>query len=201
MSNLPSPEQQETTARRYRGRLVLPPSAPLQKSMGPPEKAVEADQPPATFSQMIWHWARWLTFWTLIGLIVGAIGAHQVDGPHFSTTYSTAPAYPAIYPTAHGATVVLAVALGVMVAFWFLLALGYYLRLVWRTTGEAMTSIPSLAEIDQQLRSEGYDPSIADVVAMHGYLTSQRNDAAFLAGALIVGPHLLARQAQGKPLI
>jgi len=58
-----------------------------------------------------------------------------------------------------------------------------------------MKPVPSLAEIDAQLRIEGYDPSIADVVAMHQDLTSQRNEAAFFAGALVVGPHLLARQA------
>jgi hypothetical protein len=39
------------------------------------------------------------------------------------------------------------------------------------------------------------------VVAMHQYLTSQRNEAAFLAGALVIGPQLLSRQAQGKPLL
>src|SRR5664280_966571 len=116
---------------------------------------------------MFWHWARWLTFWTLIALIVAAIGAHQVDGPRFSTTYSTVPAYPALYPIAHSATVVLGVALLIVAGFWFLAGLGYYLRLVWRTTGEAMKPIPSLAEIDQRLRAEGYDPSIADVVALH----------------------------------
>lgn len=60
--------------------------------------------------------------------------------------------------------------------------------------------MPSLAQIDQQLRAGGYNPSVADVVAMHEYLTSQRNEAAFFAGALVVGPQLLARQAQGKPL-
>jgi hypothetical protein len=58
-----------------------------------------------------------------------------------------------------------------------------------------------LAEIDQQLRAEGHDPSIADVAAMHQYLTSQRNEAALLAGALVIGPQLLVRQTQGKPLI
>ncbi len=61
--------------------------------------------------------------------------------------------------------------------------------------------IPDLTAIDQQLRAEGYDPSIADVVAVHQHLTSQRNEAAFLAGALVIGPQLLARQAQGKPLL
>jgi hypothetical protein len=123
-----------------------------------------------------------------------------VDGPHFATTGTTVPAYPTFYALAHPATVILAVALGVLVAFWLMVGMGAYLRLVWRTTGQAMKPVPSLAEIDQQLRAEGYDPSIADVVALHQHLTGQRNEAAFLAGALVIGPHLLARQAQGKPI-
>jgi hypothetical protein len=131
---------------------------------------------------------------------VAAIGGHQVDGPNSNTSYTTVAAYPVIYPIAHRATVVLAVSLGVMVAFWFVGGMGAYFRLVRQTTKEAMKPVPSLAEIDQQLRAEGHDPSISDLVAMHGYLTSQRNEAALLAGALIIGPHLLARQAQGKPL-
>ena len=102
------------------------------------------------------------------GLIVAAVGAHWVDGPHFDINYITVPAYPAIYPIAHGATVERGVALGVTVGFWFLVGMGCYLRLVWRKTGEAMKPIPSLGEIDQQLRAEGYDPSIADVGAVHG---------------------------------
>ena len=61
--------------------------------------------------------------------------------------------------------------------------------------------MPSLAEIELELRSAGYNPSIADVVAMHQHLTSQRNEATFAAGALAIGPQLLARQAQGNPLL
>jgi hypothetical protein len=79
--------------------------------------------------------------------------------------------------------------------------MGAYLRLIWQTTGEAMKPVPSLAEIDQQLRVEGHDPSIADVVAMHQYLTSQRNEPLLTAGALIAIPQVLHRQAQGKPLL
>jgi hypothetical protein len=77
---------------------------------------------------------------------------------------------------------------------------GYYLRLVWQVTDDALRPIPPLTEIDQQLRAEGYNPSIADVVAMQQHLTSQRNGAALTAGALVIGPQLLARQAQGKSI-
>ena len=33
-----------------------------------------------------------------------------------------------------------------------------------------------------------------DVVALRRHLTSQRNEAVFLAGALVIGPQLLAHQ-------
>lgn len=164
-------------------------------------QAPVAPKPGRSFAKAFWHWARWSTCWTLIALIAAAIGAHQVDGPHFNTTYITVPAYPALYPVAHSATVVLAVALAALAAFWLLIGMGAYLRVAWRTTGEAMKPVPSLAEIELELRKAGYNPSIADVVAMHQYLTSQRNEAAFVAGALIIGPQLLARQAQGKHLL
>ena len=71
-----------------------------------------------------------------------------------------------------------------------LVGLCAYLRLVWRTTGEAMKPVPSLAEIDAQLRAESYKPSIADCVVLHQYLTSQRNEAAFLS----LGHELSARR-------
>jgi hypothetical protein len=153
------------------------------------------------FKAAFWHWARLVTLFTVIGLIAAAFGAHRVNGPTFNTDYQAVPAYPLLYPLAHRVTVVLGVGLIVLVGFWFLVGLGWYLRLVWRTTGEAMKPVPSLPEIEQQLRAEGYNPSIADVVALHQYLTSQRNEAAFFAGALVFGPHLFARQASGKPLL
>ena len=40
-----------------------------------------------------------------------------------------------------------------------------------------------------ELRQAGYSPSIADVVALHQHLTCQRNEAAFFAGALVIGPN------------
>jgi len=88
-----------------------------------------------------------------------------------------------------------------LVGFWALVASFAYLRAVLRLTGQATKPIPSLAEIELELRRAGYNPSIADVVALHQHLTGQRNEAAFLAGALVVGPHLLAREAQGKPIL
>jgi len=192
-SDLPTPEQREATARRFPGQRALVAAEVVQEAPSPPTAPPVTEKPTRGFRRAFWHWARWVTFWTLIALIAAAMGGHRVDGPNFNTTYTTVPAYPQIYPIAHRATVILAVALGVLVVFWLLVGIGAYLRLVWRTTGEAMRPIPSLSEIDQRLREEGHDPTIADVVALHQYLTSQRNEAALLAGALVVGPQVLAR--------
>ena len=138
----------------------------------------------------------------LVGLILAAIGGRQVPGPHFNASGTTVPAYPTFNPLAHPATVILAVALGVLAVFWLLVGMGAYLRLVWQTTGEAMRPIPSLAEIEMELRQAGYNPAIADLVALHQHLTSQRNEAAFLAGALVIGPTVSSlAQAQGKPML
>lgn len=201
-NELPSAEQQQATADRYKGeRALVTPQVVQEATPASLQRHRTADEPRRGLRKVFWHWTRWLTLWTLIGLIVAAVGAHQVNAPNFNTTYTTVPAYPLIYPIAHSATVVLGIALLILVGFWFLVGMGCYLRLVWRTTGEAMKPVPSLAEIDQQLRAEGYVPSIADCVALHQYLTSQRNEAAFFAGALVIGPQLLAQQARGKPIL
>src|SRR5664279_5042206 len=89
MADLPSPEQQGATARRYRGQQALVTPEVVQEAVRQPAAPLLAGKPARGLRRMFWHWARWLTFWTLIALIVAAIGAHQVDGPRFSTTYST----------------------------------------------------------------------------------------------------------------
>jgi hypothetical protein len=70
-----------------------------------------------------------------------------------------------------------------------------------RTLNEALKPVPTLAEIELELRSEGYNPSIADVVAFEQHLKSERNEALLTAGALIAIPEVLYRQALGRPLI
>jgi len=55
------------------------------------------------------------------------------------------------------------------------------------------------AETDAELRAEGYNPSLQDVIAVEQHLKSERNEVALIAGGLIVGLHVMARQANGKP--
>jgi hypothetical protein len=201
MADLPTDEQRGATARRFQGQRALVAAEVVQEAPRSPPAPSATQRATRGFRRAFWHWARWVTLWTLVGLILAAIGGRQVPGPHFNASGATVPAYPTFYPLAHLATVILAVALGVLVVFWVLVGMGAYLRLVWRTTGEAMKPIPTLAEIESELRQAGYNPSIADVVALHQHLRSERNEAALLAGALVIGPQLLARQSQGKPLL
>jgi hypothetical protein len=180
-NELPTPEQQEATARRFRGqRALVNPEVVQEPSCQPPAPTM-AGEPSRSFSRVLLHWARWTTFWILIGLNVAAIGAHQVNS----------------YSMAHASTLALVWAAGILVGFWCLVGVAYYLRLVWRVTDEALKPIPSLAEIDQRLRAEGYAPTIADVVAIEQDLRGQRNASLLAFGALVIGPQLLAREAEG----
>lgn len=62
---------------------------------------------------------------------------------------------------------------------------------------QAMRPIPDPAQIDAQLRAEGYDPSIADVMALHRYLVQQRNEGLLVTGGILLGSHYLANRARG----
>jgi hypothetical protein len=88
----------------------------------------------------------------------------------------------------------------VLVGFWSCVAFGAFMWAFHCQVREAFKPVPSLAEIDAAFRAEGYDPSTADVVAMHQYLTSQRNEAALITGGLLIGIHAASRVAEGKPL-
>ena len=85
----------------------------------------------------------------------------------------------------------------VMAFIWVLVIIGGILWSIHTNLQVAVKPIPSLAEIDAQLRAEGYNPSIQDVIAVEQHLKSERNEAALIAGGLIVGLHVMARQAKG----
>ncbi len=92
---------------RRRSIMSKKPGGRLRKqALGSPLGPKASD--PRSFGKTVWHLARWLTLWALVGLITAAIGAHQVGGPNFTTV----PAYPAIYPAAHDALIVVGVVLG-----------------------------------------------------------------------------------------
>jgi hypothetical protein len=90
-----------------------------------------------------------------------------------------------------------AAALILFIGYWFAVGSLWFIRFVWRLADQAGEQIPSLQEIDAQLRSEGHDPSLQDVLAVEQHLRSHRNEALIGLGALYVG----TRAMRGKPLL
>jgi hypothetical protein len=86
-----------------------------------------------------------------------------------------------------------------LVGFWSCVAFGAFMWAFHCQLREAFKPIPSLQEIDAQLRAEGFSPSLADVIAVEQHLKSQRNEQLLIAGGIYAGIHLAARQASGKP--
>jgi hypothetical protein len=72
----------------------------------------------------------------------------------------------------------------VIVLFWIAALCFCIFRSVWGLIGEATVQIPSPAQIEQQLRAEGYNPTLQDVLAVEQHLRNNRNDALIGVGAL-----------------
>jgi hypothetical protein len=94
--------------------------------------------------------------------------------------------------------VAVGIALGYLVIFWCGSFLFFYIRSLDRNLVQAFATIPSPAEIEAQLRAEGLDPTLQDVLLTHQYLTSQRNEAAVITGAMLVAIHHAAKVSKGK---
>lgn len=60
----------------------------------------------------------------------------------------------------------------------------------------AARPIPSPAEIELQLRLEGYEPSLQDVLAVHQLYVVQRREAETLVGIALGGLYLVNRELQ-----
>ena len=64
---------------------------------------------------------------------------------------------------------------------------------MWKALSGAVdalqTPIPSLQEIEAQLRAEGYSPSVADCVAVDGYLRRNRNEKIALGAVFLLIAH------------
>ena len=129
-----------------------------------------------------WHrrFARRFTYLCVIGIALGLPDTHHDIWGSFNLAGISALAF---------------------VGIWTCVAFGTFMWGFHCQLREAFKPVPSLAEVDAALRAEGYDPSIADVVAMHQYLTSQRNEAALITGGILIGIHAAGRIAEGKPLL
>jgi hypothetical protein len=59
----------------------------------------------------------------------------------------------------------------------------------------AFRPIPSPAQIEYQLRQEGYNPSLTEVLAVRQYLERQRNQGAILAAGITLSALYVAHRA------
>jgi hypothetical protein len=65
----------------------------------------------------------------------------------------------------------------------------------------AVAPIPSIAEINNQLIAEGYQPTLQDCLAVEEHLKSERNEAAVTAGVIFAGLKLGAYQSRGGKIL
>jgi hypothetical protein len=185
-ADLPTPDQQRATADRYRGqrarRAYEPTEIPSAPHPAPPPRVKGA------WKQALWRLLIRATWISVLALAIGIVLA--------------------LLNTNHGSarSQVLSVMVGVLVApifimvvIWMLVILGGIFWSIHTNLKVATKPIPSLAEIDARLRAEGYDPSLQDLMAVEQHLKSERNEAALIAGGLIIGLQAMARQAKGKP--
>jgi len=194
--DLPSQQQQEMTARRYRGQRALVAPEVVQEGV----EQVEA--PKLTNQQRrkrIFHQISLvLTIVAVVFIWYGWKHPHRVLFNETAIDTNVPDANQRLAPQAVSPP---AFGLVLLLGYWAIVCSFLYARAVLRLTGEATRPIPSLAEIEVELRRSGYNPTIQDVIAVEQHLKSERNEALLAAGALIIGPQLLARQAKGKPLL
>ena len=138
----------------------------------------------------LWRFSITLTSLCLIGAIVGAVVA-VASWRH----NPAAPPSPAVN--------LIVLCAGVLAFDRLFAILFLFVPAVHRNAKVALQPIPSLQEIDQQLRLEfpGCQPSLQDLIAVEARIKSERNEAALVTGGLLIGIHAAGRVASGKPLL
>jgi hypothetical protein len=185
----PSPDQQRATAERYRGQPARRVHEPSELPRTQEQVTIPPARTPGAWKHALWRLLVRSTVWSILALVAGIVltlvNSGQNGNPHsrFLNTVSG---------------VLIAPVFAVALIWVFVIIIGM-LWSIHTNLQVAVKPIPSLAEIEAQLRAEGYNPSIQDVIAVEQHLKSERNEAALLAGGMIVGLHLMARQANGKP--
>ena len=87
----------------------------------------------------------------------------------------------------------------ILVGYWCLAFLYLWLRLSAQIGRDAARPCPSPAEIETELRARGYDPSIADVMAVHAAAKrEQYENLALVAGWFALNVDI-GRRARGNP--
>lgn len=87
------------------------------------------------------------------------------------------------------------------VGFGFIYILIGLLYSIDRNINVAMQPIPSPAEIEWQLRQQGYNPTLADVAAVQQMCIARRNEAAVGAAVGLGALYVASRTANGKPIL
>jgi hypothetical protein len=188
-SQRPTPEQQRATAERYRGQRARQVHQPTELPHAPQQVAPPRTRAPGAWKHALWRLLVRATVWSVIALVAGIVltllNGENADGNPHSQFLNTVSG-------------VLIAPICVMAFIWLFVVIIGMLWGIHTNLKVAVKPIPSLAEIEAQLRAEGYNPSIQDVIAVEQHLKSERNEAALLAGGMIVGLDLMARKANGK---
>ena len=189
------------------GRFLRTPT-PQQETVGPPRSngltSLPQPQPIPPPEQSSKNWFTKLPFLKQLSLVVSAVGLicvlvgykHQ-NWQVFSWSISTGDPAVGADPIVTNVNL-LGLGWFTLGGYWFCAVVFCIVRSFHREMSKALKPIPSLQEIEQQLRAEGYDPSLQDVIAVEQQLKSERNEAALTAGAIYLGTKLAARQASGK---
>jgi hypothetical protein len=184
MSELPSAEQQAATAAKY----SKPVPFPIDDLRPPVVQAVVEPE-----EELAWYWtlAILATLFCIVAFVGGLtwnILMHNVFTHHqsfFSSGWGAVRTGSAIWIGA----------LAFLILFWFFfLFIGFFVmwfKLGWGLTQNAMKPCPTPAEIEQKLRARGYNPSVADVMAVHTAAKREQYENVALAGAWFVANHIL----------
>jgi hypothetical protein len=87
------------------------------------------------------------------------------------------------------------------IGFGFIYILIGLLYSINRNINVAMQPVPSPAEIEWQLRQQGYNPTLADVAAVQQMCIARRNEAALGAAVGLGALYVAGRTANGKPIL
>lgn len=184
-NSLPTEHQRQAAAAKYAHQSVAsvsPVGAPSDQSARPPAKSL-------TFGQ---RFSRWFSLLCVLTFVFSLLKAGH-GNPFASMENAPESAYTWVTIGA-GALIVLG-------TYWLWVFLIRWIRFTTGMVGEAAKPIPSLHEIDAQLRAEGYEPTLQDLLLVEQRLKSERNESAVLAGGSLIAMRSAARQANGKPFL
>lgn len=163
-----------------------------------PATEPEPVRPKKSAGKVFYHWLSFLVFaGCLMTLFVGAthpgstLSCDNIIPPTGSAFCKWVPV-----PTA---SPLIGWAIAVFCIYWFGVIMFFYLRSMNRHFDQANAPLPSLQEIADELRSQGFDPSIADCIALQNQIKMEKLEHGVAFGAMMIGPTLLARKASGKP--